>query len=238
MKVFLVGGFLRDEFLGVPSKDVDFAVEGESFDSMVENLTNEGFNIWQERPQYFTVRAGIPDGHPLRSVAKDADFVLCRKDGESSDNRRPDWVDHGTIFDDLARRDFTVNAMARNMETGELLDPQGGRWDLRCRILRCVGDPMERFKEDGLRILRAIRFTITKDLTPSVSLLNLLQYNTELPELVSGIAIERVREEIGKIFQYDTANGLQTFMRFTSPELREAIFRDGLWLRPTLRGNK
>jgi len=120
---FEVGGCLRDEFKGIPSKDVDFAVEAPSFEAMRDELIEDGFEIFEERPEFFTIRAKVPKGNPLEDRTRVADFVMCRKDGPSSDGRRPDFVEPGTIFDDLARRDFTVNAIARNAITGEIIDP-------------------------------------------------------------------------------------------------------------------
>jgi tRNA nucleotidyltransferase (CCA-adding enzyme) len=157
-RFFQVGGSVRDKLLGVKSKDIDYAVECESFDAMREAILAKGGKIFVETPQYFTIRANVP-------VLGATDYVLCRKDGAYSDGRRPDSVEVGTIFDDLARRDFTVNAIAIDTETGALIDPHGGAQDLTARVLRCVGNPVDRFNEDRLRIFRAARFSLTKGLT-------------------------------------------------------------------------
>src|SRR5690606_30256826 len=113
IQMFEVGGCVRDDLLGIPTKDVDFTVVAPSFDAMRDHLIREGFRIHVESPEFVAIRAGVPEGHPLRERTKDADFVLARKDAPTGDGRRPDFVEPGTLMDDLARRDFTVNAMAR-----------------------------------------------------------------------------------------------------------------------------
>src|SRR5689334_19330699 len=99
VKLYKVGGYVRDQVLGLKSKDIDYAVEAESYDAMKNHLIEKGAKIYLEQPQYFTIRGKLND--------EDADFVLCRKEGKYSDGRRPDTVEIGTIYDDLARRDFT-----------------------------------------------------------------------------------------------------------------------------------
>src|SRR4051812_36297006 len=116
--LYEVGGHVRDSLLGIKSKDIDFAVEAESFMELFNWLNAQKFDIFLITEEYGTIRARFPKGHVNAGLT--ADFVLCRKDGNYSDGRRPDSVSPGTIFDDLARRDFTVNAMARDLETGEL----------------------------------------------------------------------------------------------------------------------
>ena len=153
IKFYQVGGSVRDDLLGFPSKDIDYSVEAPSFEAMKSEIVNRGGEIFLEKPEYLTIRANVPNMGAC-------DYVLCRKDGAYYDGRRPESVEIGTIRDDLARRDFTVNAMAIN-EDGELIDPHGGKVDLLHKTLRCVGNAHERFSEDYLRMLRAIRFCIT-----------------------------------------------------------------------------
>ena len=93
------------------------------------------------------------------NLSEKIEITCCRREDGYSDGRRPDKVDYTkSIFDDLARRDFTVNAMAYVPRTGEIIDPFGGAADIRRGVIRCVGDPKRRFGEDALRILRAVRF--------------------------------------------------------------------------------
>lgn len=232
LKFFKVGGCNRDEALGLPVKDVDFAVEAESFEAMVSGLEALGFKIWQPKPEFLTVRASVPRGHALAEVTKDADFVMCRADGPSTDGRRPDFVTPGTIFDDLARRDFTVNAIAKD-ETGKVIDPFDGMTDLFQGLLRFVGDPMTRVKEDGLRVLRGFRFMVTKGFVAEAETWKVL-VSPEAAEMLRCVSIERVREELEKMFKADTLESMGLLSAL--PEATtEAIFRDGLRLAPTLK---
>lgn len=227
MKIYEVGGSIRDRMMGLECKDHDFAVEASSFEEMKNNLTDMGFHIFLENPQFFTIRAKFPRGHQYSGVA---DFVLCRKEGAYTDGRRPDEVTAGTIFDDLARRDFTMNAMA--MFEGELIDPYGGCRDLAANRLRTVGDPLERFSEDYLRALRAIRFTITKNMSFSGGLISALT-NPRIPAGLNMVSVERIREEMHKCFAHDTLKTIKMLNNFH--EIRDVVFSRGLWLEPTLK---
>lgn len=240
IRAFEVGGCVRDELLGLHSKDIDFAVEAESFEAMTMWLLNQGFEIFLSTEEFFTIRARFPRNFegPAEWKRLTADFVLCRKDGPSTDGRRPDFVEPGTIEDDLARRDFTVNAMARLAFTGttwitsgEVIDPHHGRVDLSHQHIRFVGDPMERLREDGLRALRAIRFAVTKGFNLDPSVVCALQ-EAETHDLLRGVSAERIREELHKAFKFNTPHTLELLT--TLGFIRE-LFSDGLWLEPTLK---
>src|SRR6478735_4198401 len=231
MKMFEVGGCVRDELLGIQSKDIDFAVEASSFDAMVEELAVMGFTIFLRSPEFFTVRARFPRDWKDDHGGKTADFVLCRREGPYSDGRRPDFVEMGTLMDDLARRDFTVNAMARGLD-GELIDPFGGAEDLKNRVLRCVGVAEDRISEDPLRALRAVRFIVTKNLVWDKELVAVLCARW-LPEALASVSVERRREEMAKAMHTDTMRTLA--LLFSLPiGFREAVFADGMWLKPTM----
>lgn len=224
VKAYLVGGYVRDKLLGVKSKDVDYSVEAGSYQEMVEWIKVQG-EIYLEQPQYWTVRAHIKDKPP-------ADYVLCRVDGLYSDGRRPDSVKPGTIYDDLARRDFTVNAIALDEESGEYLDPHGGMADLKAKVLRAVGSPCDRFWEDALRILRAIRFAVTKGFKFD-SYMEYALTRTDLQwRLRDNVSEERKREELQKCFSHDTLLTLAMLQKY---DLLEACFGQRLWLMPTMR---
>ncbi len=240
-----VGGVVRDGLLGIKTKDIDFSAVWNgpdlinldyAFVRLGEFLAEEGYRIWEYRPEHLTIRAQFPAGHPAFSLHPDskkldADFVLARKDGPYSDGRRPDWTKPGTLLDDLARRDFTVNAMAR-MTNGTLIDPHGGQDDLASRTLRCVGSAKDRLTEDHLRALRAVRFMVTKGFKPDEELWAALT-SSWLPPLVATLPADRKRQELERTFQHDTLATLDILCHMIPVELLEAIFRDGLRLKPT-----
>ena len=122
-------------------------------------------------------------------------MTTLRIDGDYSDHRHPNDVTFTTrIEEDLARRDFTVNAMAYDGET--LVDPFGGQADAANRLLRCVGDPDRRFQEDGLRILRALRFSAVLDFAIEPATAEAVHRNREL---LRKIAVERLYAELRKL---------------------------------------
>ena len=242
IKLFEVGGCVRDDLLGVESKDVDFAVVAPSFGQMQRHIEGMGLKIFLSKPEFLTIRAGVPKGHELRARCDDADFVLCRKDGPSFDGRHPESVEAGSIMDDLARRDFTVNAIARCVETQSLIDPHGGVEDLEAKLLRFVGDGVQRICEDSLRLLRGVRFSITKGLTldkPHLfndsNLVKLLNRKTDDGKFV--VSTQRMQEELEKMLAFDTLQTLKTFEHL--PQLRDVVFgREGLNLTATMKKRK
>lgn len=233
MKLYEVGGAVRDELMDLESKDVDYAVEIGSFDEMTMALTDMGFTLYQVKPEFLTVRAVAPHGSKLGRKNKGVDFVMCRKDGPSKDGRRPNYVEPGTILDDLARRDFTMNAIARSVETGELIDPHGGRSDIDRGILRFVGDPMTRIEEDGLRVLRALRFLVTLGFTADINTQAAIRGELAV-RMMASVSVDRIREELEKMFDGGTVASIRVLGSLPA-ELQIAIFREGLRLTPTLK---
>lgn len=241
---FTVGGCVRDELLGLTPKDIDFAVEAPSFDDMIDALDDLGVERFLTTPEFFTARGrfakkwGDNSGGPF--VGEAVDFVLCRKDGPTRDGRRPEFVEVGTILDDLARRDFTVNAMARKcLNIGWLqpldtvIDPHNGTRDLADRVLRFVGDPSERLAEDALRAFRAVRFKITKNFAFVGSTIEAIRA-MEAQDFAA-VSTERIREELHRCFMFDTVRTLQVLANF--PTLLDlALFR-GIKFKPTLEAS-
>ena len=232
MEIFEVGGCVRDEIWGISTKDVDFVCLAPSFDAMRDEILYQGFKVHVEKPEFVTIRAGVPSGHILRERTKDADFVLARKDGQSSDGRRPDSVEAGTLEEDLARRDFTFNAIAKDMN-GNFIDPFGGIEDAHNRVLRFVGKPADRISEDGLRALRGFRFMVTKNVTPDEETEKWL-HSTLAVEMLSCVSTERIREELLKMFSHDTLGTLALVETF-SDSLKQALFAN-IKLAPTMKG--
>jgi tRNA nucleotidyltransferase/poly(A) polymerase len=236
--IFLVGGAIRDENLGLKSKDLDFAVEAPSFDAMSDDLLADGFQIFKSDPEHNTCRAHFPKDDPNHGRLT-GDFVTCRKDGPSSDGRHPDFIETGTIWDDLARRDFTVNAMARNINTGEFLDPHNGMADLATRTLRFVGDPHQRIEEDFLRVLRAVRFVITKGFTMHPETQNAICgiSGLNIGDGLQSVSAERKRDELNPCFRKDTIATFIFLNNIFSGDTLNAIFSDGLRLEATLKAS-
>lgn len=228
MKIYQVGGSVRDELLGLKSKDLDYVCVCESYDAMKQAILDKGGKIYLEKPEYLTIRAKV-------NGLGDADFVMARKDGNYYDGRRPESVVPGTLKDDILRRDFTINALAKDCETGHIIDMVGGQDDLKKGIIRCVGSTKARFEEDGLRILRAIRFTITRFLKLSNPIHRFLtQRDTNLEEYLKGVSTERIREELNKMLKVNTYGTLYYLVK-TYPKLHYCIFgvHQELWLKPT-----
>lgn len=222
IKFYQVGGSVRDAILGVKSKDIDFAVEAESFDAMREAIMQGGGKIFLETPQYLTIRAHMPE-------LGDADYVLCRKDGEYKDGRRPETVEVGTILDDLARRDFTMNAIAIDRtDTGGLVDPYDGQGDIKLKLIRCVGDAKQRFAEDKLRVFRAIRFAVTKGFRIEHATNLAIQEVNDF----SGVSTERIRDELFKMFKADSVQAMN-LLTFEYPYLLRIIQERDIWFKPT-----
>lgn len=242
MKLFEVGGAVRDELIGVKSKDIDYAVEmdttispaGAAYEQMNLTLQAEGFEIFLETPDCFTTRAKFPKGHKNEGLV--ADFVMCRKETGYIPGTRQPIVEVGTLMDDLERRDFTVNAIARDIETGELIDPFNGQEDLMKKKLRCPISAMTSFNDDPLRILRAIRFSITKDLQPDNDIITAFEFfDVEKLKVVSA---ERMYEELKKIFQHDTLiaiKALNEIKNFTGLDILGIAVENGIRLEPTMK---
>jgi tRNA nucleotidyltransferase/poly(A) polymerase len=176
----------------------------------------------------FTIRAKFPSDHKFAKL--DADFVMARKEvGYVEGTRRP-ILELGTLEDDLVRRDFTVNAMAED-EDGNIIDLFNGLDHLKFKILITPLDTNVTFNDDPLRLLRALRFSITKDFRISNDIWNELN-NFDYDEKMGVVSTERIREELLKCFKHDTLKTLNKLNEFKY--LRDYIFKNNiLWLKPT-----
>jgi tRNA nucleotidyltransferase/poly(A) polymerase len=240
-QIFKVGGCIRDKFLGVDSKDIDFTfvcdnstTVDEGWGEMVTWLMENKFEIFLKTPDCFTIRAKFPKGHQFEGLV--ADFVMARKEvGYIEGTRRP-ILELGTLEDDLLRRDFTVNALAEDID-GNLIDLFGGVTDLSAGVLRTPMNPHITMMDDPLRILRALRFTITKDFSISMDIWEAIQQPGILKKLELTVSSERIREEIDKMMKFDTVRSFRLLMDVDNiiPGFLELIFKDGMWLMPTFR---
>jgi tRNA nucleotidyltransferase/poly(A) polymerase len=238
-KFYEVGGKVRDEILGLQSKDVDYvAVPNDNlldryqsahkmFVVLETYLTNEKFEIFLSTPDCFTVRAKFPKGHKYQGVA---DFVMARKEIGYVEGTRTPIVVPGTLKDDLERRDFTVNAIAKG-EDGEIIDLFDGMKDLEKMVLSTPLPTKQTFDDDPLRVLRAIRFAITKGF--SLKHLDYYINNYDYENKMKVVSSERIREELYKCFKHDTMDTLDTLNDY--PTLKRYIFENKLmWLKPTM----
>lgn len=185
-EAYVVGGSLRDRLLGRDAFDVDMTV------SALPEETVSLFHDMRVIPtgiKHGTVTVLTPSGAPV-------EITTFRTDGSYSDSRHPDKVTFTrSLPEDLARRDFTVNAMAYSPEKGTV-DLFDGKKDLENKIIRCVGEPKKRFSEDALRILRAFRFSAQLDFSIESET---YEAAVALGEKITALARERVAVELMKL---------------------------------------
>lgn len=200
VRAFVIGGFVRDCFLGRPSKDIDIVVEGSGI-ALAEAIAAKVARTERHRC-HVSVFKNFGTAM-LRYHGTEVEFVGARKESYNRDSRKP-IVEDGTLEEDQKRRDFTINAMAFSLQKedfGALVDPFGGIQDLARGIIRTPLDPYVTFSDDPLRMLRAVRFA-TKLSTDE------LQF-TIVPECLAAISAmkdrmvilskERIVEELNKI---------------------------------------
>lgn len=193
--VWLVGGYVRDQLLGFESgSDIDLATELE-VGPLVKLLHETGVSgPPQVYPRFQTAMVQID--------ALNLEFIQARKESYQRDSRKPKVVP-GTMRDDAFRRDFTVNALSRNLHTGETADLTGlGLADLHAKLLRTPLDPETTLKDDPLRILRAVRFRWRLGFNYHDSLEQALRVSASRLGVISG---ERIREEMLKILSHPSA---------------------------------
>ena len=189
-KAYLVGGAVRDIFLHKKPHDFDVATNATPQDVMK------------------LFRTVIPTGFEHGTVTVhfeglEIEVTTFRTESGYSDGRHPDKVNYAaTIEEDLARRDFTINAIAADLKDGKIVDPFGGRRDIRKKIIRTVGKAHERFMEDGLRPVRCVRFACK--LGFSIEKYTFLELSEkDVQKKIASISIERFRYEFEKILECD-----------------------------------
>ncbi len=228
LEAYLIGGCVRDILLKIKPKDWDITTNARPEEIMKIFPDTFYENI------YGTV--GVVNEETKDETVKVIEITPYRLEAEYSDNRRPDHVIFSDkLDDDLHRRDFTINAIALNLSEestkngyykGNIEDFYGGQKDLKDKILRTVGDPHERFQEDGLRILRAVR--IANFLGFEIDKKTEIALNAE-SNLLSKISKERIRDEFTKIIMSDNpANGIKlckkfNLLQYIIPELEKTI---------------
>ena len=195
-EAYLVGGCVRNLLMDLPVTDWD----------MTTNATPE--KIQEIFPDSFYDNAFGTVGVKFETLEDEKDYAeitTYRTEKDYSDFRHPKDVKWGSsINEDLSRRDFTINAVALKLTRNELLfvDPYDGKNDIKLKLIRAVGNPDERFKEDALRLLRAVRFCAQLKFNIEEKTLEAIKKDAHLIEHVS---FERIRDEIFKIFETDKA---------------------------------
>ena len=209
---YAVGGCVRDSLLGLEPADYDLCT------AALPDQTEAVF------ADHRLVLAGKKHGTVgVVTEGGVVEITTFRTEGAYLDNRHPEWVEFvEDVTGDLARRDFTVNAMAWSPTRG-FADPFGGQADLKNHVLRAVGDPETRFREDSLRILRGARFAAKYRLTPDPETEKAM---FALRDLMENLARERVFEELGKLLTHCNAADLLRFSPIVTaviPELAPCV---------------
>ncbi|MFB2580084.1 CCA tRNA nucleotidyltransferase [Herbiconiux sp. P15] len=187
----LVGGPVRDAFLGRPITDLDFTTDATP-DQILAIVTPLSQAQWDVGRAFGTIAARI-DGETV-------EITTYRSDSYDHTTRKPAVEFGDTLEGDLLRRDFTVNAMALRVPELKLVDPSGGMDDLIAGVLRTPGTPEVSFGDDPLRMLRAIRFTAQLGFTVAVDAAIAI---TEMRDSISIISVERINDELSKLLRTD-----------------------------------
>lgn len=189
--VYIVGGCVRDAYLNIPIKDVDLVIEGISMDE-IQNLLGD-YGKLSIVGESFKVIKFRPTGH----VGEDYDIAVPRKDRKVGIGHKGiEATEALNIFEDLKRRDFTVNSCAINIGTGQVLNPFNGLEDLKRKVLKATDNTA--FTEDALRILRAIQFAARFRFDIEPNTLKMMRDNAHLLKEITG---ERILMELDKILQ-------------------------------------
>lgn len=217
-EAYLVGGCVRDLLLGKTPKDWDITTDATPEE--IQKLFPETFY----ENTYGTVGVVSETDDPSVKVVEVTPY---RKEGTYSDARRPDTVEFGvSLEEDLKRRDFTINAIAYRPKTNEFVDKHGGQEDLKKRSIRAVGEPSVRFREDALRMMRAVRLSAQLDFVIKGETAQAIFENASQ---LGKISKERIRDELIQILKTDKP--MQAIflaqklglLKYISPELEEGI---------------
>lgn len=191
---YVVGGCVRDSILGREPHDWDICTPALPDELLVE-FEEKGYNVIPTGLQHGTITVHLNGNN--------YEITTFRRDGKYSDGRHPDTVEFTSdLIYDLERRDFTINAMAYNSEEG-LVDSYCGYEDIQDKRIRCVGNPNDRFREDGLRILRALRFSVQLGFKIELFTKHAM---TDNRSLLNKISFERINSEFVKIIESSSSH--------------------------------
>ena len=213
-KAYLVGGAVRDMFMNKEASDWDVAT-----DATPEQVISAFKKV---------IPTGIAHGTvTVHFMGEEIEVTTFRIEQGYSDGRHPDKVSYASdIEEDLSRRDFTMNAIAVSLKDGSIVDPFNGKADIKNKVIRSVGNPLERFNEDGLRPIRAIRFASQLGFEIETNTLQAIS-NENVLQKTSTISIERFRDELVKLLKSPKPSvGLKllestNIMKLFLPELLE-----------------
>lgn len=195
-QAYVVGGCVRDMILGKTPHDYDITTSANPDE------------IQRTFKDYKTLLVGKQFGTVVVVQGRNnTEITTFRSEGKYLDGRRPSEVFFSDdVYDDLSRRDFTINAIAYNEKEG-IIDPFNGQKDIECKTIRCVGNPKERFTEDHLRILRAVRLSTQLGFEIEENTYNACK---DLGDTLNGISAERIREELFKmLLSENPSNGIR-----------------------------
>ncbi len=250
IKFYKVGGCVRDELLGETPKDIDYTVVitssnpntkiliSDGLEYLEKYLVSNGYKIFLKTIDTYTLRA-------KNSITGEvADFVLSNHKTYGKTQFVKPHITCGTLEEDLARRDFTINSMAKT-ESGELIDLFGGQEDLTNKILRTPIDPVDTLLDDPLRIFRALRFCVTKEFELDQTIIDAFKDIDVYEKLSRNVSVERIREELNKMFSHNTTKSLELLVKFSKevkdvyPKFLSDLFEEsGIWLKPTTEKHK
>ena len=202
LKAYVIGGYVRDCFLGRPGKDIDIVVEA----PLAHAIPNPGIALASALGERVHSKVSVFKNFGtamLRYKGMEVEFVGARRESYQRDSRKP-IVEDGSLHEDQLRRDFTINAMAFSLQKedyGALLDPFGGIRDLDAGIIRTPLDPVQTYSDDPLRMLRAIRFAtrLSTDGHPFTIVPESLAAMKELAPRLDILSRERIVEEVNKM---------------------------------------
>ena len=216
-EAYVVGGCVRDLLLGIAPKDWDITTNAKP--EQIRKLFPK--NFYENKFGTVTVLTGAKD-----ETLSNVEITPFRLEGKYSDKRHPDEITFAKkLEDDLSRRDFTINALALDKDK-KIIDCFDGQKDLKNKVIRTVGKAEDRFNEDALRMLRAVRFACTLDFIVEEKTFNAIHKNADLIQMISN---ERIRDELTKIFETKkAAHGIDllrqvNLLKFILPELDRGV---------------
>lgn len=201
--IYLVGGAIRDRLLGRDAKDMDLCCGLPP--GRIRELLDPLGSVYDQGEQFGTIGVMI-DGAGAYEVTS------FRGESYTAGSRNPSVSFDADLEEDLARRDFTINAMAWDPMSGHVLDPLGGADDLRAGILRAPGDPDRRFSDDPLRCARLLRFVTTYDFEPETRTAAAAR---RCGEGLASVSLERRRTEVVRMLASDTPNAFHRMLRWS-----------------------